>query len=532
MAAKVKPPSYEYYDIEDLCLYAGIDTEATLGMLAVLMPLLQRRPRYHRVQAGEVISEYAPSIWSELLQVKTAALQFTCDLKITGMQYDIGANEDMLERMKIDMEATKKRIDDAVGMDVPLSGNAFHTFLYRTMGFRSVIQTKTGGEATSGDALKALHKEYGHEWLLDIKRFIDVRSMRNNFIEGYVEKFVKRDSRIHCDYNLQGTSSHRISSTNPNMLNMPRGYHGYNIRDLYTATEGYTLIAFDFSSCEVKILAALSGDPNMVHACEQGYDFHTFSASMIHDIDYHDFKAVLDDEDHPDYKKYKGWRQDAKAVTFGILYGSSVGGIAAGLGISVQEAQVIIANYFDRFPKVQEFIADCHKMAQLNHFMVTPFGQRKQEHGARPLYKGTAVYNAASRNAQNVSIQSPASTFGLICFAKLNEALKERGIGRCVLTVYDSVEFEVKKGYEAEAIEMAYYYLDDWPVEEFDWLNFKVGCDGEVGPTFGTLAEVHRGVTQAEVDNILVRLDEKMEEAANDVDYEVQTWVDQLNNAA
>lgn len=133
----------------------------------------------------------------------------------------------------------------------------------------------------------------------------------------------------------------------------------------------------------------------------------------------------------------------------------------------------------------------------------SPFGQRKQEHGARQVFKGSAVYNAALRNAQNVSIQGPASTFGLICFAMLNRALKEREIGRAVLTVYDSIEFEVLKGHEAEAIELAFYYLDDWPVDNFDWLNFKVGCDGELGPTFGTLDEVHRGTTQEECNWIM-----------------------------
>lgn len=103
-----------------------------------------------------------------------------------------------------------------------------------------------------------------------------------------------------------------------NMLNMPRGDDVYNIRDLYKATPGYSLIAFDFSSCEVKILAALCKDPAMVYACEQGYDFHTFSASMIHDIDYHEFHKVKEDKTHPLHKQYKEWRQNAKAVGGGF----------------------------------------------------------------------------------------------------------------------------------------------------------------------------------------------------------------------
>lgn len=181
-----------------------------------------------------------------------------------------------------------------------------------------------------------------------------------------------------------------------------------------------------------------------------------------------------------------------------------MGGIANTLGITPPEAQRIIDAYFVQFPGVQAYISDCHKRALNNQMVYSPFGQRKQEHGARQVFKGSAVYNASLRNSQNVSIQGPASTFGLICFAMLNKALKEKGIGRAVLTIYDSIEFEVLRGREAEAIEMAYYYLDDWPVENFDWLNFKVGCDGELGNTFGTLEEVHRGITQEECEEVIM----------------------------
>ena len=509
--------TYEDFVFGDLCTYAGIDNIVTSDLLKNLMPRLLAQPKYLDYEGNEPVETRAPSVWKELLDVKTLALEFTCDLKITGMFYDQEANNIMGANMYNDMSETKKRIDIAAGMEVPMSGAAFYNWLYRIRGYRSVIKTKNGDEATSGEALEALMDIYEDDisLLTDVKRYIDVRSMYNGFIDGYVSKFVKYDSRIHCDYNLNGTSSHRLSSTNPNMLNMPRGYYGYNIRNNYTATPGYSLIAFDFSSCEVKILAALSGDVNMILACERGYDFHSFSASMMIGITYEEFLEKKEQEElfakqceKEGRKKpeqyYKNQRQFAKAVTFGILYGSSVGGIAHTLNISVQEAQKIIDTYFNSFPGVKGFINDCHKRALANNMVYSPFGQRKQEHGARQVFKGSAVYNAALRNSQNVSIQGPASTFGLICFAMLNKELRRRGIGRAVLTVYDSIEFEVLRGKEAEAIELGFYYLDDWPVEAFDWLNFKVGCDGELGNTFGNLGTVERGITQDECEDTLV----------------------------
>lgn len=242
--------TYEDFVFDSLNVYAGIDCVVTLDLLRAIFPRIASKPRYAEVTAEGINIGQAPDILTELLEIKTLALEFTCDLKITGMYYDREANLQMGHRMSEDMKATKARIDEAAGMDVPLSGDAFYRYLYRTKGYQSVVKTKTGDEATSGEALEKLAEIYeeDRDLLLDIKRFIDVRAMFNGFIDGYIEKYVKYDSRIHCDYLLHGTSSHRISSQNPNMLNQPRGYHGYNIRDLYTATPGYSLIAFDFSS--------------------------------------------------------------------------------------------------------------------------------------------------------------------------------------------------------------------------------------------------------------------------------------------
>lgn len=214
--------TYEDFIFDELNLYAGIDVIVTLDLLRALFPKILAKPKYKHVTANDITEGNAPDILTELLEVKTLALEFTCDLKITGMYYDQEANTQMGIRMSQDMADTKARIDHMAGMDVPLSGGAFYNYLYRTKGYQSVVKTKTGDEATSGEALEELAKIYTEDadLLLDIKRYVDVRAMHNGFIDGYIDKFVKHDSRIHCDYLLHGTSSHRMSSQNPNMLNM------------------------------------------------------------------------------------------------------------------------------------------------------------------------------------------------------------------------------------------------------------------------------------------------------------------------
>lgn len=506
---KHKGFTYEWYDYDALMTYAAIDNYVTSAILAAMWPALNERRDYTFFKRGQATVVKTPSVRNEQLEVKKLALDFVCDMEVAGMAYDIPANRRMHQAMLEDLAKTEDQIFTAIGKRIDLnSGAALGDFLYRERGFDVPLQTKSGGDSTSGDALKALHKIHEHDWLKDIIKRNDVHAMHGNFIKTYVEDWVKSDGRIHPQYNLFGTSSHRISSSEPNLLNLPRGYYGYNIRELYITVPPMAFLTFDFSSCEVKILAALCKDEAMMDACAKGWDFHSFTGSMIAGLPYEEFVAIVKDEDHPEHKKYKGIRQDAKATTFGLLYGSTVNGIAMNLGKSLEETQKIVDTYFRLFPKVKDFIEDCHKMALANQFVFSPFGQRKMEYGAQDVFRGTAVYNAALRNSQNVSIQGPASTLGLIVFAQMNEELKKIG-GRAICTVYDSIEIEVPMNRMAEAIELGFYMMDDWPVANFDWLDFKIGADAEIGWDWGNVHGVKRGITQEKCEEILAAANEE-----------------------
>lgn len=515
----MKKPSYftyEMYPYDVLCKYAGLDCIATSETMAKLMPVLAERPDYMFYVGGKRQKGRAMSMLQEQETVKSKALLFACNLEIAGLRYDVEGNRRMAEAMREDIRATQSRIFEAIGREIDLnSSQEVALFLYSRehCGFEVPIKTKTGEDSTSGDALNALFEKYKTPWLKDMKRYKDVSSLHNSFIKTYIGDFVKSDGRVHPQYNLHGTSSHRISSDKPNLLNLPKGwdYPEYNIRSLYGVTPGMIFLTFDFSSCEVKILAALSGDEAMIEACISGKDFHSYTASMIYHLDYDELVAALDDEtkSHPRYKEFKNYRQWAKAVTFGLLYGKTVGSLAYDLGIERDEAQAIMNAYFEAFPKVKTFIEDCHNMAAANYYMVTPFGQRKREDGMRRCFQGTAAYTAARRNSQNVMIQSPASTLGLMVFAELDRRVREIG-GRCICTVYDSIEIEVPLARAAEAIELGFYTMDDWPVEQFNWLTFPIGTDGEIGWNWGTLSKVHRGITQSEVEAILENMDPVM----------------------
>ena len=439
-----KHQTFEDYPYEDLLDYAGIDAIVTLDILKKLWPKLNAKDQYLKFKnASESYYVTPPSMAWELKNIKAEALKFIVDMEVVGMPYDVRGNQRMGSLMQAEIALLTDTIKSQVGNINLDSGKELGDLLFGRMGLKPPMQTKSGDDATSGEALEMLFEENPELlWLGDIQKRKNMASVYRSFIETYVEKFVKRDGCIHPEYNLHGTSSHRISSDNPNLLNLPRSCYQYDIRSLYVVPEGMVFLTMDFSSCEVKILAALSRDETMIKAIREGLDFHTFTASMISGIPYDEILAVLDftKEQLADpvnkalYKKYKEMRQNAKATTFGILYGSSINGLAMKLGITTDEAEKLVEQYFGVYPRIKDFVASSHAMAKANHYVFTPFGQRKQQFATLPCYKGMAVANAALRNAQNVLIQSTASTLGLMAFTEVNKRIKALG-GRVMCTV-------------------------------------------------------------------------------------------------
>jgi DNA polymerase-1 len=445
------------------------------------------------------------------------AFEFLLDMEITGIKYDCDRNRKISAQMVEEISNLEERIFEQIGTRINLdSGQEVAKLLYETFGLEAPFKTKSGEPATDGTALltlagldplaqKYLASDPDKQYLANMAKRKDISSVHNTFIRTYIEDFVKRDGRVHPSYNMIGTSGFRISGDNPNLLQLPRPKHGYNVRECFTVENGYVFITLDFSSAEVKALANLCRDPNMLSAIERGLDFHSFSASLMLGIPYEEYVAILGDKTHPEFKRLKLYRQIAKVLTFSLIYGSSVGGIAMQLNMTKEEAQSLMDIYFKAYPGVKKFIEESHELAKLNKVIVTPFGQRKQQYGANQVFRSTAAYNASLRNSSNIRVQSPTSTMGLMTFTALDNEIRKFG-ARSICTVYDSIEIECPVEHMAKCIEAGYYYMNDWPVEAFDWLELPVGCDCEIGPNWGLLEGVHRGTTQLECMEIMGKL--------------------------
>lgn len=465
--AKVKEPkppkpifkTYEDFDYKDLLTYAGLDCIVTSSLMKTLFPALLEKTKYEipgKVEEGpddakritpkiskDIIE--APTVLTSIVKYEMKAHEYILDLEINGMKYYTDLNADLDKRMTEEIATLEEKILPVTGRINFNSGNDLRKLLYGKLGFTPPSVTKTNEASVDGDALLSLAgidpmsfkyeaQDPKLQWLADLAKMKDISSVHNTFVKTYVKDFVKRDGRIHPSYNLHGTSSFRITGSDPNLTQLPRPKHGYNVRECFGVEEGNVFIAADWSSAEVKVLGAISKDPTLLDAIGKGYDFHSFSGSQLLGIPYDEFIAILNDKTHPLNKQYKNSRQSAKALTFGILYGSSVNGIAMNLGVTKAEAERLIDLYFKTYPGVLKYVQDTHRMAEWNHFVFTPFGQRKQEYGTHSAFKYTAAFNAALRNSQNCRVQSTTSTAGLITFAAANDGIKTlSGKGICTV---------------------------------------------------------------------------------------------------
>lgn len=482
--------TFEDYDPEKLYLYAGIDAIVTNKIL-----LAQRGDLFSRTFSYKGVEH--PTISKVYEDIVRPAFDFILDMELSGILYDVDENRRLNQQVLTQMAELEDVFRPQVGTTNVHSDDQLGKLLYGTMELPVLTVTSKGAPSSDGDTLLKLSETTGHTWLAQLAKYKDLSALNNMFLQNYVSDFVKSDGRIHPTYNLHGTSGFRISGGDPNLTQLPRTKYGINVRGCYTVPEGSIFITLDYSSAEVKVLANICKDEKLLKALQDGLDPHTFSASNIFGVPYEVLAGILADPSHPEYKDAKGKRQLAKAVTFGILYGSTAKGLAMKNGVSEEEATRIMSMYLDEFPGIREYVREAHREAQKDLVVVTPFGRRKRQYGASKAFAGTAAFGASLRNAQNSIIQSTASDIGLVTFAEVNKRIAPLG-ARCICTVYDSIEIECPIERAAEVLEIAFYVMDDWLLERFPWMVIPIGVEAEIGPNWGNVNVVHRGWTGAQ----------------------------------
>ena len=332
---KVEVPqyhTYEDYPIEDLLVYGGIDCLVTSELLSRLSKtVFEEKPYIEVSRTSSKTIKKTPVVLMSIAESYTKytaeAHEFILDLEMNGIKYDVELNKVFKARLESEIAELESLIFREMGTTFNLdSGTQLADFLYNQLGLVTTRTTKSGELSTDGDTIKELAGQYPDRasWLSPLAKRNDLSSIYRTFVATYIGDFVKRDGRVHASYSLHGTGSFRIAGNLPNLTQVPRPKHGYNLRRLFKVDDGKVFFCFDFSSAEVKILGALCKDPELLRAIEQGLDFHSLSASKMYDISYDTFVGALDDKANPLHRDYKEKRQFSKALTSTKKYVSAV----------------------------------------------------------------------------------------------------------------------------------------------------------------------------------------------------------------
>lgn len=288
-------------------------------------------------------------------------------------------------------------------------------------------KTKTGQYVTSEEVLQQLKGK--HEIVADILEHRGLKKLLGTYVDALPKLVNKKTGHIHTSFNQTITATGRLSSSDPNLQNIPvRGEDGKEIRKAFVPEQGCDFFSADYSQIELRVMAHLSGDENMIEAFREGYDIHSATAAKI-------YKKGIDEVTRDE-------RTKAKRANFGIIYGITVFGLAERLDISRDEAKKLIEGYFETFPKVKEYMEKSKQVARANGYVETLFHRRR--YLADINSRNTTVRGFAERNAINAPIQGTAADIIKIAMINIYHRFRKEGIrSKMILQVHDELNFSV-----------------------------------------------------------------------------------------
>jgi DNA polymerase-1 len=347
--------------------------------------------------------------------------------KLTELQSDFG------HQIRDAAEAAYAVIGKQINLGSP---KQLQAVLFDELEMPKTKRTKTG-YTTDADALQSLFDKTGHPFLQHLLAHRDATRLKVT-VDGLLNA-VASDGRIHTTFNQTIAATGRLSSTEPNLQNIPiRTEAGRRIRDAFVVGDGYSeLMTADYSQIEMRIMAHLSGDAGLIEAFNTGEDLHSFVASRAFGVPIEEVTAEL--------------RRRVKAMSYGLAYGLSAYGLAAQLKISTDEAKVQMDQYFARFGGVRDYLMDVVEQARKDGYTSTVLGRRR--YLPELDSSNRQVREAAERAALNAPIQGSAADIIKVAMIEVDKAIDEAGLAsRMLLQVHDELLFEIAPG-EREKVE-------------------------------------------------------------------------------
>ncbi len=386
------------------------------------------------VLAGEMDRRGATSLFEDLEMPVAACL---ASMEAAGIAVDDSALAERMAELDARVTHAAQGAFDAVGHQVNLaSPKQLQTVLFEELDMPRTRRTKTG-YTTDAEALASLYARTSHPFLGCLLEHRDAIKLRQT-VES-LRKAVLADGRIHTTFQQTIAATGRLSSTDPNLQNIPaRTEAGMRIREAFTVGEGYEcLLTADYSQIEMRIMAHLSGDAALIDAFRSGEDLHRYVAALVHGIDVADVTSEQ--------------RSHVKAMSYGLAYGLSTYGLARQLGLENSEATTLRDAYFARFGRVRDYLESVVEQARRDGWTETMFGRRRYLPDLASDNRQRR--EMAERAALNAPIQGSAADIVKRAMIDVEEALALRGLAsRLLLQIHDELLVEVAPG-EREAVE-------------------------------------------------------------------------------
>ena len=374
-----------------------------------------------------------------LAEVELPLVAVLADMERAGVAVDVGKLSDLEAYFAAAVAEAAKQAFEVIGTEINLgSPKQLQVVLFEQLGMPKTKRTKTGW-TTDAEALAELHVKTQHPFLLHMLRHRDASRLRQT-VEGLL-KSVADDQRIHTTYQQTIAATGRLSSTDPNLQNIPiRTDEGRRIRETFVVGPGHeVLLTADYSQIEMRIMAHLSGDEGLIEAFRSGEDLHRFVGSRVFGVPPADVTPAM--------------RSKIKAMSYGLAYGLSAFGLSRQLSIPVEEARGLMTEYFDRFGGVRDYLHGIVAEARRTGYTETIMGRRRYLPDLTSDNRQRR--EMAERMALNAPIQGSAADIIKVAMLRVDRALREQGLrSRLLLQVHDELVLEVAPG-EVVALEEA-----------------------------------------------------------------------------
>ena len=403
--------SFRDADLRTQTDYAAEDADVTFQLYELFSPQLKK----------ENLEDLFYNIEMPLMEV-------LAKMELEGISLD----EKWLAQESIDLENDLRQLESKI---FEISGEEFNMNSPRQLGDvlfdkmqldPKAKKTKTGQYATSEDVLQKLSSK--HEIIQHILEYRTYQKLKSTYVDALPSQIDKDDNRVHTNFSQTTAATGRLASVNPNLQNIPiRTLRGQQIRGAFVSAEGKKIISADYSQIELRLIAEISGEDNMIKAFQEGEDIHASTAAKLFNI--------------PLEEVSKTQRSQAKTVNFGIIYGQGAFALAEQTGMSRTEAKQMIEAYFETYPKLKLYMAEQVKKAREIGYVETILGRKRH---LKDINSGNFVVRGhAERNAVNAPVQGSAADVVKMAMIKIQKELeKEKLKTKMLLQVHDELVFE------------------------------------------------------------------------------------------